>query len=59
MSINEAKHYNLLIFVFNVQYYVIRQPTRKEDVEIILVGCVVVLKTRVVQPLLKQMSTFS
>lgn len=38
MSINETKHYNLLIFVFNVQHYVIKQPTKKEDVEIILVA---------------------
>lgn len=40
MSINETKHYNLLILVFSVQPYVIKQPPKKEDVEIMLVVCV-------------------
>lgn len=39
MSRNENQHYNLLIFAFNGQHYVTKQPTKKEDVEIILVGC--------------------
>lgn len=39
MSVNETQHYHLLIFAFNGQHCVTKQPTKKEDVEIILVGC--------------------